>query len=524
MPKSLLRLEPFVFFFCVLSGVLPILLLHYYPTLDGPAHQYNARLIAHLLQGDAPLLSAYFEFNREALPNWTGHLFLLFFNLFLPSFLAEKALLLCYVIGLPLTFRYLSTGLHPENKFLTYLIFPFIYSYFFLMGFYNFNLAIVFLFLAVGYWIRLVEKPGGLRYAIMFILIAGTYLSHIFVFFILVMSLGLCELPRLFSKIDSRPYGMRLRKMLTLFLLTFPLILLSCFYLYHHSVPRKDYLPARQLTNYILNMSPLIGFSYTDQVFCSRSVAVLMLLLTVTALSLRIRRSSSQQNTTTAGKSTLFTKGDSWLTLFLILLLLYYVLPDSDGNAGFVSMRLCLLVFLALAVWLSFQKFPLWIVLPAAAAALIIFQAQLRFNYWKTAKLSPIAQECHEASLQIKPNTLIMPLDFSGNWVMSHFSNYLGHEKAVVILENYEASTGYFPLMFNNRGTFRKPLIGDNPMNSCVNFRWKMSPEPKQVDYIFAWGTAEDRKDSCNMQVDSLIKKFYTPAYKGDWVVLYKLK
>jgi len=521
IPERLRKLEPFVFFLCLLAGTLPVVALRYYPTLDGPAHEYNARLIAHLLKGDAPLLKTYFEFTRGAVPNWTGHIFLLFFNLFLPAFLAEKAILLCYVIGLPLAYRFLLISMKPGNLFLSYLIFPFIYSYFFLMGFYNFNLALVFLFLSAACWIKASTSTGKKPYLLLFFLLACTYFSHIFVFFILIMGIGLYELPDLFKKDKTLPIQKRLRKLIPLFLLAGPFLLLALSYLLGHSRGVNIFLSFHELLTYITHLSPLISFSFTDQLTSSRNILYVLTVLTVLAIFLRLR-SFFLSRTNQAVKETFFNRSDSWLALFLILLGLYFLFPDSDGNAGFVSMRLCLLLLLALLTWVSVQKFPEWIIVPAVGFVLFVFNSQIHFHYWKARELNPIVQECHDAGLKLEPNSLVMPLDYSGHWLMSHFANYLGHEKAVVILENYEASTDYFPLVFNWK-EFRRPLIGNDSLKGCISYSHELKTKPKQVDYIFVWGQSEDKKDSCNIRTDALIKQFYTLVYKGEWVVLYKL-
>ena len=144
------------YFFLLITGLnlIPILSRKFFPTLDGPAHLYNAQLIKSLLFDNYTLLGDFFIFNQEPIPNWTGHIILSFFNLFLPSFVAEKILLLSYMIGLPLSFRALIKTIAPSNRLFSYLIFPFTYSFVFFLGFYNFCIALVLILITLNYWVK----------------------------------------------------------------------------------------------------------------------------------------------------------------------------------------------------------------------------------------------------------------------------------------------------------------------------------------------------------------------------------
>ena len=66
------------------------------------------------------------------------------------------------------------------------------------------------------------------------------------------------------------------------------------------------------------------------------------------------------------------------------------------------------------------------------------------------------------AEKYINPYSVVLPLDFSpsgndehghiiadGNFVYSHASEYMGLKKPLIILDNYEANMGYFPLRWN---------------------------------------------------------------------------
>ena len=67
--------------------------------------------------------------------------------------------------------------------------------------------------------------------------------------------------------------------------------------------------------------------------------------------------------------------------------------------------------------------------------------------------------ELVSAGKYIQPNTVVLPVNFARggkdiygqvvtdrNWIFTHQTAYLGLEKPLIIIDNYEANTGYFPI------------------------------------------------------------------------------
>ena len=180
--------EKWVFLSVTILNLFPIFLGKFFPTLDGPSHLYNSNLIVNLLFNSEGL-SSFYALNPELVPNWSGHFILSVFKSALPAFLAEKILLLTYFIGLPYAFRSLVTQVNAKNILASYLIFPFLYSYPFMLGFYNFSLALGFMLLALSYWLKHQEDIYSSNKAkmVMFVLFMLTYFSHLIVFAVLLL-------------------------------------------------------------------------------------------------------------------------------------------------------------------------------------------------------------------------------------------------------------------------------------------------------------------------------------------------
>ncbi len=530
--KRIARFEPYLFLLFVVLGALPILGFHYYPTLDGPAHQYNAQLIRHMMKGDTPLLHVFYEFNKEPLPNWSGHALLLIFNSFLPSFLAEKALMLCYFLGLPLAFRYLIRGLAPMSTGLSYLVLPFVHTFFFVMGFYNFSLAIVFFFLACGFWLRLGHAPSKGKLVLMALLIACTYFSHVLVFLILLFALALSIVAEGIKasqgKMAAFIHAVKFKVLHLALASSVCVALFGVYYVKHHATDDKQYLSKTELNKIIREVRPLVTLNAEDQVPNTSPLFYIFGALLFICLATRITELLKAKGTFQEQALSAFNAKDSWLLLSFLVLFLFYYLPDSDGQggyvqAGFISMRLCLLLYLCTLVWLCFQTIRLWVAVVAVSVSLYFHVQQVAYHYDQAASLNPLVEECHAASLKLQPNKLVLPINNSPNWLVAHFSNYLGHEKAVVIAENYEVTSNYFPLHLRY-GHYPSILMGSKHDTLCDYWIHQPGAGTMKADYVFILGKDDDARDTCSLREHRILAKEYVLTYEGKTVRLYQLK
>ncbi|HNX08154.1 MAG TPA: hypothetical protein PKL96_11265, partial [Bacteroidales bacterium] len=128
---------------CVLN-TLPILLNTFVISLDGPSHLYNANLIAALINGNQAVKE--FVAINNYFTNWFGHFLLILFNMAAPAWIVQKTLLILLVVAIPAAFAFMVCRINYSSRYLSFIIFPFSYSTFFFLGFYNFLLAVVFFF------------------------------------------------------------------------------------------------------------------------------------------------------------------------------------------------------------------------------------------------------------------------------------------------------------------------------------------------------------------------------------------
>lgn len=524
--------EKYLFLLLMVFNLIPVLTGKFFPTLDGPAHLHNSQLINSLLLENRSVISDFFKFNAEPVPNWTGHLILSFFNLFLPAFVAEKILLVSCLIGLPLSFRLLIKNISPGNPAFSYLIFPFTYSFLFILGFYNFSIALILLLLTLVFWIKKensIFNPKNILQ--LFALVTLTYFSHIFVFAILLFLIGLHILISSLLQIDNHSRKDILKsfykKAGSLFISSFLSLILFAFYFLSRTYPKNnEFLPKSELIENLKNISSIIALNFEYEVTYTKKIYYIIVFLLIIAVYNKINSIISGSTLSLKNSLTLVRKGvgqtDYWLIAAFFFLFLYFQLPNSNGAAGFVSLRLNFLFFLFLIIWISTQHFAKWVGF-AVAIISIYYTINLTQYYTKATKdLKQIAKECNDISSHIPANSIVLPLNYSNNWLTAHLSNYLGVDKPLIILENYECGNDYFPLRWNFE-SMPTPVLGKTEIGSLQCTEWNHYTRERQIkiDYVLLLNDSEENQDSCTLEIKQILNETYQLTYQSKNFKLY---
>lgn len=505
-----------LFYACIALNALPVLLFQFFPSMDGPAHLYNANILRHLWAGQSEVLHQWYTVNPAPVPNWTSHVLLAAFGAFLPAYLAEKALLLLYVVGLPLAFRAFVNRISPVHSPMVYLIFPFVYNYLFCLGFYNLSLSIVLLFAGLAISIKQMEAPSTSGWMIQMFLFLLTYFTHPFNFTLLALGayaiwathfLFLLTFPpasywhrfRL-----SRPHLLRLGLASCI-----PMVLLFHFYATQHFPNSGERLSMGELMRFLKDVRPLISYHYENELRLTEQLYHLYIALLAIVFYERINEVSGQCYNRLEKWKRLFRPSDLWLGMALFILALLFAVPNG-ASAGMMSDRFALFFFLFLVVWLAVQPFPRWL-WRAATALVLILNFGLVYRYLTVSKnLNRLVAQCVAASRQIDAGSTVLPLNYSENWLAPHFSNYLGIEKPMLILENYEADMGWFPLLW--RGVRPSPVLGMDTLRSCLPFQDDALDTTVPIDYVFVLGKMTEA-DSCQVLLQRAIDRDYERVY-----------
>lgn len=482
-PPSRRRQEGWLFAGLILIHLLPIWLVPFVSTQDGPAHLSMAHALRQIDEPGGSWLGETFQHNREAIPNWFVFTLLADVLGFLPLPLAEQVLLSAYVILLPLSARYALRSIRPQAGFLAVLVFPFTYNLLLNLGFYNFCFSLAAFLFSLGFWLRHGERLGVLRTLALALLVLWTYFCHPVTLGVLVGTL--LTLASWRALLDLR----RGKGMRSLGWLAGPLvasapavILLLTFFQDRMAGPVSDMTllaKARQLVS-------LYSLVSLDSRLVALSLALVVLLGALTGVALK-RRSRRRR----------LLPGDGLLLVVLLLAGVYFVAPNEMGQGGFVTHRLNLFPFLVLILWLGTVSFPpqLRTSIQGAGAAFSLALVALMLAMW--ASLGAHMADILTAAPHVEPRSTLLTLSFSNageeddgrplafrTWPFVHAGSHLAARVPLVDLSLYEAHEDYFPLTYRpERDPFL--LVARDPLDlETEPPRVDLSRYPAPIDYV----------------------------------------
>lgn len=492
--KMSANIDVLIFFVLLILHISPLFTVDILLTLDGPSHLYNANIFNNLIANN-PYFKDLYEINNELVPNYTGHLLLSLFLLFLSPILALKVIHIIYIFGIAISFRMLVLSLNPRGGLMSVIIFPFIYSSLFFYGFYNFSIAIVFLFITTRYWILNYKRNDYLFYVSLITLFLLTYLSHSFTFLFLCVTIGIFIIV---ESLDSKNYINILTLGIKSFLLALPSIVLGLFFVSNRESSNYYFKTSDELWTNLINLSFLKKFENGETFY-------FLLFLLVTLLLIQIKCKTNIKN-----------RNYTFAFLSIISIILYFFMPDGIGYAGFFSDRLSYMSILFILVWLSIQKFSnlkIWIVV----ICVFVFQIMRteRLKVWAIEKNNK-AKEVIEVGELIPSNSIIKPITSINTWQFLHLSSFLGVNRPQIILDNYEANHNYFPVKWKN-----------NLENASRNkdddfFNIKLNNKVYKINYLIIIGKRAVENINHLKQIKYAENNFEL-TYKSSFVTLYRV-
>jgi hypothetical protein len=437
--------EKTAFWLLLALHVLPLCAGRYFPTADGPTHLYNAWLWKAMLLAPGHPAHQALAFNPNPEPNYLSHLLLAGLLTLGPPWLAEKLLLLLYVVGLPLALRYaLRSAGQAGAGWLAVLGFPLVYSVVLVWGFYNFCLSLILLLLASGYWQRHTGRWRPATIAGLAGLLTLLYAAHPMTYLVSGLLLGLLAV------VANRARPARLITELGILLLThFPTLLLLAWYAAHKGTatgqPALDY--GTNLWEWF-RLEPIHYFGSAEGTY--RWLLASLLTVCVGAVGGRVLRRQ------VAAWPLL-----PWVLGAVLLLGAYIAMPDAIAGGSITRPRWGLMSYLALLAGLATVPWsPRWRLIGLGtgtlAAALL-----LGFRLPKFRAFQAGVQEYQSLAPYLRPGATILPIAYDTENhlpdalavntyipVLSEAINYVATERQLLSYENYEAYAGYFPLVW----------------------------------------------------------------------------
>ncbi len=483
-----------IFALLLLINLLPVFMVQYFFTGDGPSHLYNSNLILQLLGDDSAPAHSFFHLKWELIPNLGGHLLLALFNYFLPARIAEQLVFAMAMAGTAIGFRFLLRGLQKGVIWGSFLIFPLLHHFSFYIGFQSFCLGLALMLFSLGYYVRIRQQASFLQLAVMSALLLFTALFHLFPALVALLVIALWHLLQFsYNRKTSWP----------LLLASLPTLLLCGYFLLqnHKSAPGQWPSPLSLVMD-ILRARPLITIDTAEETM-SRIFALLLLL----PLSIAIYRHLRQQ---------LPPWSKILLLTALLLLGLCFVAPDQMASGGFISIRLLTTFFIFLALWLAYclprRK---WMFVPVLL--MVAFNLwQVRYHFFKATELDADARALNAVTTKMDEGSTVLPLNYSYHWLHYNIGCYLGAEKELIVLDNYEADKSHFPVRWNE-GMAPDGRLGDfayskRPLLTLAPYEQQSG---QVIDYVVLWGHQNNLNDSATTATMALLKAEFAAIHSA---------
>ena len=201
-------------------------------------------------------------------------------------------------------------------------------------------------------------------------------------------------------------------------------------------------------------------------------------------------------------------------------------MPDIDAGAGYVSIRLLYLFYFFMVLWLCTIAKPRWL---SVLAIMVVIHCcfNMAVNRINISRgMLNEANEYYDLSEMIKPNSIVLPVNAASNWDRGHFSGYLGADKPIAILDNYECEIDYFPVTWNMKQIpdFRFGNIEPLQQNSCLKWRTDTAHSEMKINYVFVNGSLKNLNDSCRIRLGAALEREFNVIYSSPNCRLYERK
>lgn len=505
--------------------VLPIWLVQYFPTQDGPLHVEN--VLAMIEHSGSPLLQRWYEVNWGAQPNWLTQGLLAALLPLLSPLAAEKVILTGYTILFPLAFRaVLPRG--SRGWWAALLAFPFVHAFPFHMGFWNFCYGFALAFLAAGFFLRTRGRLTPLRFAALSALSVLLFLAHMVALGGAVIAMGTVLLWRgARSWARARGSPDRRRRILrgyaaragVALVAAGPALALAVVWLGAQRDQLASRIPLGELAAKLAVGYALVSIDRRE-LFLSAAV---MLVLFVAFVHLLLAR---------AGRGPGLRAHDGWLLVALAFVALYFAVPDVVASGAHVSDRFAWFALVSFAAWIGAGTAPAASLRRVAGALATIAVVALLVRFEKQRELSGMIAEFVSAKEAIGNDRVLLPLAFSPHGPRDesgfrlgyrvkpflHAAGWIVAERGGVDLKNSQANTDHCPVRFPP---------GRNPFRTIAGSLGRMEGMPPCVDLgaaarvdtdfvLVSGATREELRTPCGGALAAELAQDFEPVFLSE--------
>ena len=498
--------------------LIQIWLPSHYLTCDGPCHLYNASIVHDLWTGrNTGFYSTFYQHTYTIDPNSMTTYAMALLLYVTKGAIAEKLFLtayaLIYVSGIVVLMRRIagnSISLWLSGGFI------FIFTYALSKGFYNFSLGVAFWVWMVWAWIRYLDKPRQSALVLYFLFSSLTFFTHLLPFVFGLITTGALWLS--YTIAGAKNNKQAFKNLAAWGVAAIPFMIFTLLF-----TSREGGLQLH-LAAHPYRLLELAEFKYIINVVdAERPWAILAGAVIASLVIVTIVRSINNFN---------WHKYDGFVAALVVIAFVYTFFPeDFLGRAIIISIRAQLFVMLLATLVIGYRmkegavKKVGGILLFSSFVALSV----IRINCRQEAGMA--LKSVLDAGKMIPDRAILLTFDGAPggvrtdgtniadrNAIFHHATHYIACDRPMILLDNYEANTGYFPISWRNE---TNPYIhlslnggfeNDPPTADIPNYE-RMSRQ--KVGYIITRNslrTAHGISSDMHRQIDSNYEVIFTDA------------
>jgi len=473
----------YILYIILLSAYVGVVwLLPYFPTQDGPSHIYNLVILKDLLNGGREW-GNYFTYSLHAVPNLGFNLLAYPMLHFFPPLIVEKLFISIYIVLMGVSVPLFLCTFNKTSLPFIYFVFPVIFNYNLLMGFYSYVVTIPLFLIAFSFSWKIRDRSTTCKFV--FFNIAGLtiFYFHLIPFVFLLLSLiGI-------TIVQSKGYRRIIIDQLKLLIIISPSLLIMFLYLAKGTISSlPDFSHLFSLSRYIFLWKDLFFFSTVTfspwQMLPGFTFTFLFLSFLIISVYLSIK--DRYKSGIRIGHISSSEKVLVCLSSFLILI--YLFIPFRLGGGNFFNQRFPWVILLITLPLLRFHEKILskrFVVITSVIIAILFSAFNATLLWQQSAKVEKFLSGLNA---EIPKGAFVMTYNKSWDdeWsrvdVLKHAASYYGIFKGCVDIGNYETERYYFPIKF-------KDTIFPIPSPGKIGYEvgtinWQDYPS---IQYLLGW-------------------------------------
>ncbi len=507
---DLSELTPDKFYWFLLSCHIGIVwILPYFPTQDGPSHIYNLVILKDLLNGGTEW-GSYYTYMLSAVPNLGFNLFAYSMLHFFSPIAVEKLFVSFYIVLLGGSVPLFLRTFNKKSLPFMYFVFPVIFNFNLLMGFYSFVIAVPLLLVAFSFSWKIQNSSNVCKF--IFFNIAGFILfyCHLIPFILFLISLVAIAVMR------SIAFEKKIIELAKLFVIISPIIMNLVYYQIHSTssiFPDLSYL--FNAFRYVRLFADLFSFSTFSTL--TRSLWQIIPVSLVMFLYLFFSYKSVLRSYCFIKKDRKLPDAEKVLFLLVAMLILIYLfLPSKFGGGAFFNARFPWIVLLIMLPLFQMPETFLGKqvgkkILIGSVCFLFAFNTAVLYQQSQKVEkyLSGLDVDLPKGAYMMHYHKKSLGVRYPRVDVLLHAVSNYARIKGGVDIGNYEAAYDYFFIGFKNTVPQFPSL--DQIQNQPETIDWSYYPS---IQYVLGWEV--DSKD-----VKKLAKTFHV-VWQEDSFSLWK--